>query len=83
MKKLVALSPNADAGSGQGAHVLPLSPEAFTRWKEFAAWLEPQLGEGGELGRVAGRVFAEFSRGVAAAAFGLSVHDRFRCVAVS
>jgi len=47
---LLRLPFDVDQGGQPTSHILHLSAEARHAWLEFAAWLEPQLGSGGELG---------------------------------
>jgi hypothetical protein len=50
VRALLDMPTSQDADGHPEPHILHPSPEARQRWREFSAWLEPQLAEDGDLG---------------------------------
>jgi replicative DNA helicase len=50
VRHLLALEPGCDEKGQPTPRILSLSPSAWVRMQEFQEWIEPMLGEAGELG---------------------------------
>jgi hypothetical protein len=53
MKELLKLSAGTDQQGEPAEHVLTLAEPAYSRWREFAAWVEPRLADFGPLAEMA------------------------------
>jgi hypothetical protein len=52
VRSMLALQPATDEAGEPTEHVIGLSTDAYALWLDFAAWLEPQLGDYGPLSHI-------------------------------